>query len=146
MVELDASSGKFSLVSKHFPLTVSDLIKYQSSGSKLVIDIDTLETRVKRKLKHEDDEDIDKKHHQLYEEQEIDGQDEALTDEEVRVFKRALDIIKNSGRGKDFVAVLAGVASGTILSCDVRASYGIPSCIVCLYVCCQCKIRPFCIR
>lgn len=90
-------------------MTVNDLIEYQSSGSKLVIEIDTLEIRVKRKLKHEDDEDIDKKQHQLYEEQEIDEQDEALTDEEVRVFKRALDIIKNSGRGKDFVAVLEGI-------------------------------------
>ena len=74
-----------------------------------MIEIDTLEIRLNRKLKHEDDEDIDKKQHQLYEEQEIDEQDEALTDEEVRVFKRALDIIKNSGRGKDFVAVLEGI-------------------------------------
>jgi hypothetical protein len=51
---------------------------------------------VKRGLKNEHDKDTDKKQDQVYEEQEVDKQDETLTDE-VHVSKRALDSIKNSG-------------------------------------------------
>ncbi len=112
---LDDRNGEFIIKSLHFPINVFDIVNRLKQGHKCIIDVNTSTIRFKRTLSNSDFCDYPATHIQeLCEDSDsnevLDDQDDQNNiDSEhqlLSVMKDAFEVIKQTGRGHDFLSLM----------------------------------------
>ena len=114
---LNDVSGELLMRSVHFPINISDIKKRLGEGKKCIIDVDHSTIRFKRP-KTDCETAFNSKEEEIINvtpiENNINHPIENSGDEDTEKFKKTLEVIKESGRGDDFISVLDGIISGTL--------------------------------